>query len=127
MLNPLDPDRWTEIADPGNDLLDGFVRLNLEDIPRFGRFLRASPIYDLAAEIGEDWDRLDTWPLFTESFEIVRRRLFASEIDYAARDAVVNAFGIHGAGHLGEVYGRGDSAMGRQADGGGGSGAAKDA
>ncbi len=29
----------------------------------------------------------------TESFEIVRRRLFASEIDYAARDVVVNAFG----------------------------------
>ncbi len=29
----------------------------------------------------------------TESFEIVRRRLFASAIDYAARDAVVNAFG----------------------------------
>jgi hypothetical protein len=29
----------------------------------------------------------------TESFEIVRRRLFSSEIDYPARDAVVNAFG----------------------------------
>ncbi len=29
----------------------------------------------------------------TESFEIVRRRLFASQIDYAARDAVVNGFG----------------------------------
>lgn len=29
----------------------------------------------------------------TESFEIVRRRLFAAQIDYAARDAVVNAFG----------------------------------
>lgn len=29
----------------------------------------------------------------TESFEIVRRRLFSSEIDYAARDATVNAFG----------------------------------
>lgn len=29
----------------------------------------------------------------TESFEIVRRRLFASEIDYAARDAVIDAFG----------------------------------
>jgi predicted AAA+ superfamily ATPase len=29
----------------------------------------------------------------TESFEIVRRRLFASDIDYASRDAVVNAFG----------------------------------
>jgi predicted AAA+ superfamily ATPase len=27
-----------------------------------------------------------------ESFEIVRRRLFTTEIDYAARDAVVNAF-----------------------------------
>jgi len=29
----------------------------------------------------------------TESFEIVRRRLFTSEVDYAARDAVVSAFG----------------------------------
>ncbi len=29
----------------------------------------------------------------TESFEIVRRRLFATEIDYAARDAVIGAFG----------------------------------
>lgn len=29
----------------------------------------------------------------TESFEIVRRRLFATGIDYAARDAVVDAFG----------------------------------
>ncbi len=28
----------------------------------------------------------------TESFEIVRRRLFAGQIDYAARDATVNAF-----------------------------------
>ncbi len=29
----------------------------------------------------------------TESFEIVRRRLFATDIGFAARDAVVNAFG----------------------------------
>ena len=29
----------------------------------------------------------------TESFEIVRRRLFTTEIDFAARDATVNAFG----------------------------------
>jgi predicted AAA+ superfamily ATPase len=29
----------------------------------------------------------------TESFEIVRRRLFATSIDYAARDAAVDAFG----------------------------------
>lgn len=28
----------------------------------------------------------------TESFEIVRRRLFATQLDYAARDAVLNAF-----------------------------------
>ena len=28
-----------------------------------------------------------------ESFEIVRRRLFSSEVDHAARDAVINAFG----------------------------------
>jgi DNA-binding transcriptional LysR family regulator len=25
----------------------------------------------IAAEIGDDWDRLDTWPLFTEGFELV--------------------------------------------------------
>ena len=25
----------------------------------------------IAAEIGEDWDRLDTWPLFTENFDLV--------------------------------------------------------
>ncbi len=29
-----------------------------------------------------------------ESFEIVRRRLFATDLDYAARDAVINAFGV---------------------------------
>jgi predicted AAA+ superfamily ATPase len=29
----------------------------------------------------------------TESFEIVRRRLFATQVDFAARDAVINAFG----------------------------------
>jgi DNA-binding transcriptional LysR family regulator len=33
----------------------------------------------IAAEIGEDWDRLDTWPLFSERFELVvnRRHPFA--------------------------------------------------
>jgi len=30
----------------------------------------------------------------TESFEIVRRRLFSSEMDYAARDAVIDGFGM---------------------------------
>jgi len=38
----------------------------------------------------------------TESFEIVRRRLFASEIDYAARDAVLAAFRDLYATHSGE-------------------------
>jgi DNA-binding transcriptional LysR family regulator len=28
----------------------------------------------IAAEIGEDWDRLDTWPLFTENFQFVVNR-----------------------------------------------------
>ncbi len=28
----------------------------------------------IAAEIGEDWDRLDRWPLFTESFELVMNK-----------------------------------------------------
>lgn len=30
----------------------------------------------IAAELGQDWDRLDTWPLFTEDFQLVvsRRR-----------------------------------------------------
>lgn len=39
----------------------------------------------------------------TESFEIVRRRLFADDIDYAARDAVLEAFSNmyrHGAGEF---------------------------
>jgi DNA-binding transcriptional LysR family regulator len=28
----------------------------------------------IAAELGEDWDRLDTWPLFTEDFQLVVSR-----------------------------------------------------
>src|SRR6266702_226296 len=28
----------------------------------------------IAAEIGEDWDRLDSWPLFTENFQLVVNR-----------------------------------------------------
>ena len=36
----------------------------------------------IAAELGEDWDRLDTWPLFTENFQLVvsnRHQLAARE------------------------------------------------
>ena len=34
----------------------------------------------IAAELGEDWDRLDSWPLFTENFQLVmnKRRPLAS-------------------------------------------------
>jgi len=38
----------------------------------------------------------------TESFEIVRRRLFSSEIDFAARDAVISAFREMYAGSSGD-------------------------
>ena len=38
----------------------------------------------------------------TESFEIVRRRLFSSEMDYAARDAVISAFREMYSGNSGE-------------------------
>jgi uncharacterized protein len=38
----------------------------------------------------------------TESFEIVRRRLFSSEMDYAARDAALSAFREMYAGNSGE-------------------------
>ena len=37
-----------------------------------GEFLKKGEAeLGIAAEIGEDWDRLDTWPLFTESFDLV--------------------------------------------------------
>jgi DNA-binding transcriptional LysR family regulator len=37
-----------------------------------GEFLKKGEAeLGIAAEIGEDWDRLDTWPLFTENFELV--------------------------------------------------------
>jgi len=40
-----------------------------------GEFLkRGEAKLGVAAEIGEDWDRLDTWLLFTESFELVMNK-----------------------------------------------------
>lgn len=40
-----------------------------------GEFLKKGEAeLGIAAEIGEDWDRLDTWPLFTESFDLVMNR-----------------------------------------------------
>jgi DNA-binding transcriptional LysR family regulator len=42
----------------------------------------------IAAEIGEDWDRLDSWPLFTEGFQLVmsKRRPLASHENIAFED-----------------------------------------
>jgi DNA-binding transcriptional LysR family regulator len=42
------------------------------DAREVGEFLKKGEAeLGIAAEIGEDWDRLDTWPLFTESFQFV--------------------------------------------------------
>jgi DNA-binding transcriptional LysR family regulator len=42
------------------------------DARAVGEFLKKGEAeLGIAAEIGEDWDRLDTWPLFTENFQLV--------------------------------------------------------
>jgi DNA-binding transcriptional LysR family regulator len=46
-----------------------FLRGNSQEV---GEFLkRGEAELGIAAEIAEDWDRLDTWPLFTEEFQLV--------------------------------------------------------
>ncbi len=46
-----------------------FLRGNSREVAEFLK--KGEAELGIAAEIGEDWDRLDTWPLFTESFEVV--------------------------------------------------------
>src|SRR6266699_1318525 len=42
------------------------------DASEVGEYLKKGEAeLGIAAEIGEDWDRLDTWPLFTENFQLV--------------------------------------------------------
>ena len=49
-----------------------FLRGNSREV---GEFLRKGEAeLGIAAEIGEDWDRLDAWPLFTESFQLVMNK-----------------------------------------------------
>src|SRR5436190_17497707 len=49
-----------------------FLRGNSHEV---GEFLKKGEAeLGIAAEIGEDWDRLDTWPLFTENFQFVVNR-----------------------------------------------------
>ena len=46
-----------------------FLRGNSKEV---GDFLKNGEAeLGIAAEIGEDWDRLDAWPLFTENFQLV--------------------------------------------------------
>jgi DNA-binding transcriptional LysR family regulator len=45
------------------------------DASEVGEYLKKGEAeLGIAAEIGEDWDRLDTWPLFTENFQLVVNR-----------------------------------------------------
>src|SRR6266852_7028056 len=46
-----------------------FLRGNAHEV---GEYLKKGEAeLGIAAELGDDWDRLDTWPLFTESFHLV--------------------------------------------------------
>jgi len=49
---------------------------------------KGEPELGIAAELGEDWDRLDTWPLFTESFGLIvnRRHPLAEREDIGFED-----------------------------------------
>ncbi len=59
-----------------NEIRRQFNRLELRFLRgtsrEVGEFLKKGEAeLGIAAEIGETWDRLDVWPLFTESFELV--------------------------------------------------------
>lgn len=42
------------------------------DASQVGEYLKKGEAeLGIAAELGQDWDRLDTWPLFTENFQLV--------------------------------------------------------
>lgn len=63
-----------------------FLRGNNREV---GEFLKNGEVeLGIAAEIGEDWDRLDTWPLFTEDFQLVvnSRHPFADRSDITFED-----------------------------------------
>src|SRR5258708_3993708 len=49
-----------------------FLRGNADEV---GEYLKKGEAeLGIAAELGSDWDRLDTWPLFTEDFDLVINR-----------------------------------------------------
>src|ERR1700750_174699 len=49
-----------------------FLRGNASEVAEFLR--KGEAELGIAAEISEEWDRLDTWPLFTENFQLVVNR-----------------------------------------------------
>jgi DNA-binding transcriptional LysR family regulator len=59
-----------------------FLRGNATEIAEFLK--RGDAELGIAAPIGEEWDRLDRWPLFTEGFELIVN----SEHRLANRDAI---------------------------------------
>jgi DNA-binding transcriptional LysR family regulator len=63
-----------------------FLRGNSQEVAEFLK--KGEAELGIAAEIGEDWDRLDAWPLFTENFEIVvnKRHPLASREDISLED-----------------------------------------
>ena len=69
-----------------------FLRGSSQEV---GEFLKNGEAeLGIAAEIGEDWDRLDTWPLFTESFQFVmnKRRPLASRENVDFEDEPSSGF-----------------------------------
>lgn len=63
-----------------------FLRGNSREV---GEFLKKGEAeLGIAAEIDEQWERLDTWPLFTEDFQLVvnRRHPLADRKDIALED-----------------------------------------
>src|SRR3954447_23549546 len=49
-----------------------FLRGNSAEVAEFLK--KGEAELGIAAELGEDWDRLDTWPLFTEEFHLLVNR-----------------------------------------------------
>jgi DNA-binding transcriptional LysR family regulator len=66
-----------------------FLRGNSEEVREYMKAGEAE--LGIAAELGSDWDRLDTWPLFTEYFTLVvsKRHPLASH-DHVAFDDLRN-------------------------------------
>ena len=63
-----------------------FLRGNSREVAEFLK--KGEAELGIAAEIDEEWERLDTWPLFVESFQVVvnRRHPFADRKEIALDD-----------------------------------------